>query len=435
MIIEIENVSCTPLDNNRFWGAAVNHPRSGEKLDIYALELEGWVLSRTSPAATVDVLEKGVLLYRVPVKARRRDRAAAFPEVPEAGNCGFRAGISALNLPATFELRLQVELEDGARMELAVIRGRRNPLQLGAPSRLLPLPLTTLGRTGSTWLVTLLAQHPQVLAYRPFDYETRVSSYWLAVLKALAEPCSYTQSFQGELYPGSWWLGDQRPSPVPRLPEESPLQLWLGRDHIRDLADFCRNRIEAFFQQVAVAQERAAARFFVEKFYPDRFQTTLLAELFPQGRELFLVRDFRDMCASMLAYSAKLGRPSFGRELTKTDEEFIWLLREQAVRMLESWQERKGRGCLVRYEDLIERPADTLHALLHDLGLDSSGNTVGKVLSQAAQVKPLVQREHQTSAGPADSVGRWRQDLSPSLQALCREALGDTLAAFGYPSA
>ena len=39
-----------------------------------------------------------------------------------------------------------------------------------------------------------------------------------------------------------------------------------------------------------------------------------MRELYPAARELFLVRDFRDMIASMQAYNARKGFGDFGRE-------------------------------------------------------------------------------------------------------------------------
>jgi hypothetical protein len=39
---------------------------------------------------------------------------------------------------------------------------------------------------------------------------------------------------------------------------------------------------------------------------------------------------------------------------------------------------------------------------------------------------------HRTVPDPADSIGRWRTDLSPELQSACEEALGPALRSFGY---
>jgi hypothetical protein len=41
-------------------------------------------------------------------------------------------------------------------------------------------------------------------------------------------------------------------------------------------------------------------------------------------------------------------------------------------------------------------------------------------------------RKHKTSPDPESSIGRWRYELDPSLQAICQEAFGDVLKEFGY---
>jgi len=432
-ILTVDTISQLPLDEARFCGAGVScQPARGQEGRIYALELNGWVLSRTVPAVAVEVIEAGMAIYRVPVQLRWPQPIAAFPSVPHVDRCAFRVLVSALGLPPKFELLLQVHLEDGSCVPFCMLRGQRGPLQFGSQSKLVPLMVTTLGRTGSTWLVTLLGQHPQMVAYRPFAYETRVTSYWLAVLRALGEPISYTQCLRGELAAGPWWLGDNRPSAPPPLPAEPEIRQWLGGGHIRALAAFCRNRIETFFEQVAAVQRRSDARFFVEKFYPERFQATMVRELFPAAGEVFLVRDFRDMYSSMLSFGKKIGRPTFGRELTKTDEEFLRLIRDQAARLLESWNERSGTAHLLRYEDLIQTPEIALRALLERFALDSSVETIQNMLRQAPEVMPESQRFHRTSGAPAESIGRWRQDMGPSLKGVARAALCGVLEAFGY---
>jgi 2-polyprenyl-3-methyl-5-hydroxy-6-metoxy-1,4-benzoquinol methylase len=41
-------------------------------------------------------------------------------------------------------------------------------------------------------------------------------------------------------------------------------------------------------------------------------------------------------------------------------------------------------------------------------------------------------KQHWTSSEPNKSIGRWRRDLSPSLQAVCQEAFSEVLKEFGY---
>ena len=132
------------------------------------------------------------------------------------------------------------------------------------------------------------------MAYLPFRYEARVSSYWFDAFQALAQPSSYRQSIDPELCEGAWWLGDQRRSPFPLSPIEPEMTDWLGSENLRSVAAACQERIDAFYCRVA-RNEGRDARYFVEKRWPDPLMPRLTAELYPEGREIILVRDFRDM--------------------------------------------------------------------------------------------------------------------------------------------
>jgi hypothetical protein len=390
----------------------------------------GWVLGKSSPAVAVEVLHEGTVLRRVALNHFRPDIAKAFPEVSDAENSGFRAMVNVLGLTPEFELFVRAVLKDESRILIGAIRGRRRPLGSNFQPKLQPLMLITLGRSGSTWLMRLLGQHPRIVAYRPFEYEARVSSYWMHVLAALSEPASYLQPVVGlDKSSEQWWLGKDLSSSVKELTEPQ-IQQWLGQNSIEELASFCQGRIEAFYEQVAMVQEQTEPIYFAEKGLPQILVPNMIWELYPQAREIFLIRDFRDMLCSILAYNSKRGYATFGRERVKDDEEYIRYLRPSAVRLLQSWKQRSGKAYLLHYEDLILRPIETLDTLLNYLELDTRPSTVKGMLQRATALPGL--RQHQTSPDPDRSIGRWRRDLDPSLQATCQEVLGDVLEALGY---
>jgi hypothetical protein len=367
-IVEIFEVRELPFDHEHLWGARIERPQNGLREDTYVVEVEGWVLGRSSLAVAVEVIERGTVVYKVPVRLRRLAEEKNFPSVPEAACCGFRIAINAIPLPPAFEILVQAVLADDCRVPLGVIRGRRAALDLNRESGLQPLMVTTLGRSGSTWLITLLGEHPQLIAYHPFDYETRVTGDWLTVARALTGPLSYTQALQGELYGDEWWLGTKRPSPMPHLPRERQIRHWLCGEHVATVFAFCRNRINSLFQQIAAARGQEQARYFVEKASPDLLNAAMVAELYPNARNLFLVRDFRDVACSIVAYSKRLEREAFGPGTGVIGEELFRFVRDKAQDLLECWNAQKSRGCLVRYEDLIRDTPGTLRSLLGSLG-------------------------------------------------------------------
>jgi hypothetical protein len=85
----------------------------------------------------------------------------------------------------------------------------------------------------------------------------------------------------------------------------------------------------------------------------------------------------------------------------------------------------------VRYEDLIERPADILQELADYLELDSSPKIVGPMVDALSEGGTAATR-HRTTPGADASIGRWRRDLDADAQRKFERALKPGLEAFGY---
>jgi sulfotransferase family protein len=410
-------------------GFGIDSPKEGDRAAAYGFDLRGWVLGRDRPATAVEVLHEGVLLRRLPLDVPRPDVAEAHPDANEAEMSGFFAPIGALTLSPSFEVRVRARLEDKTRVPLASVRGTRAELRTPFQPRIQPLAVTTLGRTGSTAVVRLLGSHPEIVAYRPFEYEPRVATYWIGVLRALAEPASYRRQItpSGPI-DGSWWLGAEPPFPRPvRDPE---IGAWLGGGAIEQLGAFCQSRVEELYLRAGALAGRPAPAYFVEKFRPDAVPA-LLSELYPGGREVVLVRDFRDMLASMFAYNAKRGMGGgFRRDRASTDADFVMERVKGSVDALAgAWRSRSHSAHLLRYEDLVLNPEETVEALLQHLGLDAAPGTIDAML---ASLTTAETEGHRTIADPKATIGRWRSDLSPELVEVCQEALGPSLRTFGY---
>jgi hypothetical protein len=155
-------------------------------------------------------------------------------------------------------------------------------------------------------------------------------------------------------------------------------------------------------------------------------------ELYPKAKEIFLVRDFRDVYSSMLAFNQKFGRRAFGPAHIETDEEFAQFLRNSTIRNLSrSWPKRQDRAHLIRYEDLIAQPRETLRGVLEYLEVDASDAIVNGMLDRASAENPDM-KQHLTSSDVSTSLGRWRSSLTPELQSAANAAFGDVLQQFGY---
>jgi hypothetical protein len=416
-------------------GSHLDSPRGGDGgtvSDTYAFEISGWALGRDRPVAAVElVTQDDTGLWRIKPQVERPDVADAHPGVTGAREAGFYAPVSSLAMPSRFELTVRAVLDDDSRAEIATIRGRRAPMRPALDPRHKPLMITTVGRTGSTAFFSLLAQHPQILAYRPFAYETRVATYWVDVMRSLSEPSSYLRQLapDANLSDRAWWLGMR--APVKRKIEDEGIQTWMGVNAVEALASFCQSRIEALYEEIAEYFDRREVVYFAERYVPT-VVPYLMWEMYPQARELILVRDFRDMVASIMAFDAKRGFYGFDRPPGESDADYVSRLGQRVTkRLLGSWKQRSDRAHLVRYEDLVRQPQETIERILEYLELDRDSEIV-ETMRRNLWERTDQTEQHRTTAAPEASIGRWRQDLSPELQRACEQSFGEALDEFGY---
>lgn len=416
---------------NGLAGCYIDAPRGGASIEGHVLRIVGWALGSDAPMQFVEV---GGGRYGPPVESsvrrRRPDIEVAAPANPHAPTCGFEVSVPLVGLPSHFALWVTATNARGTRHHVATVHGRRTPLDLPDVSGPKPIMVTTLGRTGSTWMTQLLGAHPDILALEPFRLDPRVVSYWAEVCRALATPSSYLAPLlSAEPECEDWWLGRGRTLVDPN--HNSHLDHWFATAHISDVAMFCRDRIQAFYRSVAALSGEAHPRFVVEKFNPT-WVPGVVWELFPMAKELFLVRDFRDCVASIIDFNRRRGYGAFGRAQFDSDEAYV---REKicgdATALLEAWRARRHRALLVRYEDLVLQPGETTATVLAYLGLTADGAS-GASLVERAELPENETAAHRTASDAQASVGRWRSDLDQSLQRVCEDALGDVLSEFGY---
>ncbi|HEX6457215.1 MAG TPA: sulfotransferase [Solirubrobacterales bacterium] len=408
-------------------GCRLDGPKPQAQSDIYGFELIGWVLAEAGPVEKVEVLQEGRVVGEAEPGEPRADIAAAFPDVPHGEACGFRAPISALDLRQEFELAVVARGPGGRRARIADVAGERATLPAGGEELIQPLMVNTIGRSGSTWLVWLLSCLSEAVAFSPWARDARVGTYWTSVMQALSRPQSYlAQLVPGPLEQRYWW--NDRADLRFGVGGDPELETWLGGEAIESLVDFSRSRIDAFYARLGEDGKRP--RYFVEKYLPYQLTPDLLSEMYPGAREVILVRDFRDMLCSVIAFNRKRGYQAFGRADVGSDAEYVeTAVANSARRLLRRRRERGEEAHLVRYEDLIQEPEETLAGMMRFLGLEAGGEAVAAVLERA-EAQSLD--EHRTTSKVSESIGRWQRDLSPELAQVCAEVLDPVLTEFGY---
>lgn len=427
---EVTLVERIELDSGALLGFSIELPPAGNPKKAYCFEFGGWVLGGQSPAVEIELIANDGPVRKVPIIFPRPDVARHYPEIPPSSKLGFRVPVSVIGMTPEFELLIQVVLENGRRVPIGRIRGRHRAVPSSFEPTIQPLLVNSLARTGTTWMMRLLAEHPSIATLRIYPYEVRPARYWMQLLGAMAEPANQAQAVSrlGN-FDAEWWA-TQDPLQRGSLSQNASLQEWFSSQFVEQVAVLCQRSVEDCYRKIAAAQNQETPIYFAEKHIPDEVPG-IFWELYPNTREVFVVRDFRDMLCSIRAFNAKRGALDFSRDLVATEEEYIYYLARGAQQLLSGWKTRGQRACLVRYEDLMLQPAETLLRVLRYLELESGDLAVEGMLRRALVDTPELEA-HRTAGSARASVGRWRHDLEPASQLLCEQVFGDLLREFGY---
>ena len=426
-------VALADLDTTELLAGEVSR-KAGDAESADTARLTGWVVGRRAPVDRVELWRDGTMLQDVSVGTERKGIAPRYPEAPWAAKSGFQMQVKPANLAGAETVELRAILPDGTPATLATLTVRDEPLPQVDASYLQPLLVTSVARSGSTWLMQVLAEHPGIVAYRRYPYEMRPSLYWLHMFEVLsgvpdrARPIDHPKSFRRD--PS---IVGANPFHTEVLQEYPSLGEWSEQTYRDNLARFSQDSIEQFYRHVAANQDQPDAVYFAEKRHPNA-HTAVLWDMYPGAREVILIRDFRDAATSALAFNERRGHQGFGRGRVDSDEEFLRTFWRAARALHRHWQHRQAHAHLVRYEDLIDKRDETLGALLQYLGLDADPALMATMRERATGESPHL-RLHKTSGSTRSSLGRWRTDLDPALQPVADELFHDLLVAFGYDPA
>jgi hypothetical protein len=428
--VQLEAVELAPRSERLH--AHLERPSVDDPALGFTLPISGWALSPNGAKLAIEIAQGRQRLRWVPRDVKRPDIARAFPALSGAERSGFSLLLDALKLPPAFALEVTGIVDEAHTEPIARVRGSRRafePQPLKDPAHPAPLMVTTLGRSGSTLLMTLLGQHPQILAFRPETEDSRPFAYQLEAAIGMANPASRLRLLDSAVQGEAWWLGRASTRFEELLGLDEPLRELLLDAPVERLLRSAIDQAADFASELGATQERADARYAAEKCGPGH-QPRLVRELCADGRELFLVRDFRDVLASMLAFNAKRGYAAFGREHVDSDEQFVRWQANIAAALAAGWRERGDGALLVRYEELVADVPTALARILDYLELDSAPSLIDGIVDRAQAQLGRIQ--HRTTPDASSSTGRWATDLPPALQELANEAFADPLQELGY---
>ena len=439
--VKITNIEHLNSESELFRGFSIDGPSASAEFGAIDFTVCGWILSsNVRPLLSIEINIDGFQLKRIPINVPRSDVIEALNINDKSKtNCGFDTRIGILGLPNSFSIELVAVFRgdtanERVKVPFAMVSGDKTT-NIQTPTKYQPLMLTAIGRSGTTWVMKLLSQHPEIATSDFYPYEVKQSAYWMQLLKILTDPADFDVSSHPDKFDVTMSAIGHNPYTYPHYLNQyndgSDLTKYYSSTLIENTVKFATNQVDEFYSLVAADANKPTAKYFAEKFVPTHLQS-LYGDVYQDAKEIILVRDFRDVLCSAKSFNEKRNSVAFGRERVSDDFEWVQHVSKAGIkRMVNALQERRKTAFVLKYEDVILQPEKVLTELFKYLGVETSETMVQDIIRSASEVNASMDA-HKTTKNPADSIGRWRNDMSVELQELCAQEMGPLLKEFGY---
>ncbi len=373
----------------------------------------GWLADTDTPLQPVDVLVyvNGEGRGRVTADVPRDDLRTAFP-----GATGRHAFRLEFGWPLSPYRAHEVEVMDGiARRPIA--EGRRTLQPIGTLHKTEPAPifLTSAGRTGTSLLMGRLAAHPEIAVAGSHPYEVKLLTYYTLALRTLTLEANWNCSMNPDALVSetSRYIIGFNPFHDPQFGEHPLLERYWNMTGHTILRPAFREAVLAYYDTVRMVTNKLHIRYFAEKTHPNPLIRDGAIAMFGDMKEIVLVRDPRDMVCSYRAF--------WGHQPAQA----VSLIRSQFLELAERLRCADPGSLLVRYEDLILDPDETLGRIWEFLGIEP-------VALKQPDTEAAIFSSHGTSVSPRESIGRWQKELTNDEKTLCEQCFSAFLPNFGY---
>jgi hypothetical protein len=355
----------------------------------------------------------------------------------QANARGFHVRVSKLGIPPEMDLQVFVHVDEGGiRREYLAGRLTGLPshrLRLSYTSQFAPLLVTGAGRSGTTLLMSLLSKHPEILVAREAASEFRQATYLWYAAHVLTGPANFDYSMKPDAFENpvdqvAIGYNPYTSHVYGRQLGSSAVLEWQDRDFAAATCDFICKQIDIFVSALARDYGKTRVRYYAEKTLVSR-ALNFVRNIYPDEREIFILRDPRDVFISAREFNRRRGGESFGRDKIPTDVEWLLGICRDVEVVARSYESSRSRGIRVRYEDLIRETRREVARIVGWLEIDSRERVVDELMSAVSEE---VRAGHGTSRTARESIGRWRTELTDEEKCVVVASFGETLAALGY---
>lgn len=271
------------------------------------------------------------------------------------------------------------------------------------------------GRCGSTMLMQLLSSGENVIVDSDYPYENRYLSYLYRAAEVIG------------LDPSSDWDNDDLMSSHCKLLGPIPYKEIEIFDKNRLASSVFNRLLNAFFDEL-YKHNANRLKGFDTAFYPEKSfqQAAVIINRKRYSKNIFLVRDPRDIFISIKGFNKKRGNLGFGWEDGQTDKEFAKSLCVRLKDFLNHYNSipEDDRRIKVKYEQLLTDPITESERLSEWLGTRLSYDFV------LANMKAISQ--HITAKEGLPVIDRWHNEMAQDLLAIFSDNIGKEMALAGY---